>query len=66
MILKTFISKFFKYLIRRRFALRRKFFFFKKNSSLKNETLKIKDFENNSIRSFKKIIEIDFSSSNFN
>ena len=59
MILKTFILKNFKYLIRRYFTLRRKFFFFK------NEILKMKIFKNNSIKFFKKIIKINFSFSIF-
>ena len=65
MILKTFILKIFKYLIRRRFILRHKSFFLKKNSSLKNEMLKMKFFENKSIKSFREIIKINFSFSIF-
>ena len=65
MILKTFISKNFKYLIRRYSVLRYKFFSLKKTSFLKNETLKMKDFKDDSIKSFKRIIKIDFSFSNF-
>ena len=62
---KDFRLKFFKYLIRRRFALRRKKNL-EKNSFLKSEALKMKDFKEVSIRFFKKIIKIDFSYSNFN
>ena len=65
MILKTFILKFFKYLIRRHFILYRKSFFFEKSSFLKCEALKMKDFKNDSIRFFKEIIKIDFSFSIF-
>ena len=61
MILRTFVLRFFKYLIRRRFILRRKPFFLNKYSFLKNEALKIKDFKKDLIRSFKRIIKTSFS-----
>ena len=63
MILRIFVLKSFKDLTRRRFVLYFKFFF-EKSYSLKGETLKINFFENDLIKSFKEIIEIDFS--NFN
>ena len=56
MILKIFVLKSFKCLIRRRFILRRKFSFFQ------IKTLKMK----NLIKSLKRIIEINFSFSKFN
>ena len=45
MILKIFNLKFFRYLIRRRFTLRHKFFSLEKNFFLKIKTLKMKIFK---------------------
>ena len=65
MILRFFVLRFFKYLLRRRFVLCYKLFFFEKNSFLEIKALKMKDFEKDLIKFFKKIIEIDFSFSGF-
>ena len=64
-ILRIFVLRIFKYLIRRRFILRYKSLFLEIFFFLKIKTLKMKDFKKDLIRSFKGIIEINFSFSNF-